>query len=243
MATLVGVVPGATRRSGPQGTLLALTQAQIPALNVVMNIAEDPDGEEVADLAAVAAKEAEERGFPWSIRLRGRPDEAIARTADEYGLSCESEQLFMVMPLTGSSASQAQDGPVRVRALRGGESNDFAEVVGAGFGAPPVIISSAYTPAVLDAQEITAYLAEIDGVAVAAGLGVMAEGHVGVINIATLPQYRRRGHAQFMIERILSDGRVAGAHTAYLHTSNETVSLFESIGFRTTEKWTSLTAV
>lgn len=158
-------------------------------------------------------------------------------------LSGESEQLFMIIPLTGSSAPRAQDRPVRVRALRGSESNDFAEVLGAGLGAPPVIISSAYTPAVLDAQEASAYLAEIDGVAVAAGLGVVAEGHVGLINIATLPRYRRRGHAQLVIERILSDGRAVGAHTAHLHASNETVSLFESVGFRITEKWTSLTAV
>ncbi|MFJ9351614.1 hypothetical protein [Streptomyces sp. NPDC101237] len=69
-ATLVGVVPGATRRSGPQGTLLALTRTRIPALNVVMSMAKDPSGEEVADFAAVAAKEAAEKGFPQGIGFR-----------------------------------------------------------------------------------------------------------------------------------------------------------------------------
>jgi ribosomal protein S18 acetylase RimI-like enzyme len=241
MRTLVGLVPGATGRIGSHGTLLALTHARIPALNVVMSIAEKPDGEEIAELAAAAGKEAGELGFPWSIRLRGRPDEAVVRTAAGHGLAGESEQPFMVMPLTDALAARAQPGAVRVRALPGSEYGEFAEVLGAGFGAPPVIISSLYTPAVLDAPEITAYLAEVDGVAVAAGLGVVTEGHVGLINIATLPQHRRRGHARAVAEAIVRDGRAAGAHTAYLHATDEAVGLFENAGFRTAENWTSLT--
>jgi ribosomal protein S18 acetylase RimI-like enzyme len=240
MERLVGVVPGATGRSGSQGTLLALTRSQIPALNVVMSTAKKPDAGEIAELAAVAAEEAGRLGFPWSIRLRGGPDEAIIRKAGEYGLTSESEQPFMVMPLTDASALPPEGGQVRVRALRGNEYNDFAEVLAAGFGAPPLIISSLYTPAVLDTRGFTAYLAEADGVAVAAGLGVVVEGHLGVINVATTPQHRRKGHARIMVEKILKDGRASGAHTAYLHATDEAVGLFESLGFRTAETWTSL---
>ncbi|MEV6992666.1 GNAT family N-acetyltransferase [Streptomyces sp. NPDC093228] len=237
---LVGVVPGATGRSGSQGTLLALTRSQIPALNVVMSTVEKPDAGEIADLAAVAAEEAGRHGFPWSIRLRGGPNEAIIRKAGEYGLTGKSEQPFMITPLTDASALPPQRGQVRVRALSGDEYNEFAEVLAAGFGAPPVIISSLYTPAVLDTQGFTAYLAEADGVAVAAGLGVVVEGHLGVINVATTPQHRRKGHARVMVEKILEDGRAAGAHTAYLHATDEAVGLFEGLGFRTAETWTSL---
>ncbi|MFJ6645956.1 GNAT family N-acetyltransferase [Streptomyces sp. NPDC091290] len=236
----MSVVPGATARSGPQGTLLALTRSQIPALNVVMSTLKKPDAEEIAELAAVAAAEAGRGGFPWSIRLRGGPDEAMTRTATEYGLTGRSEQPFMVLPLQDASALPPKTGQVRVRALSGDEYSDFAEVLAAGFGAPAVIISSLYTPAVLDAQGITAYLAEVDGVAVAAGLGAVVEGHLGVINVATTPQHRRRGHARVMVERILQDGRASGAHTAYLHATDETADLFESLGFRTAETWTSL---
>ncbi|MEU0913263.1 GNAT family N-acetyltransferase [Streptomyces althioticus] len=241
MERLVSVVPGATGRSCPQGTLLALTRSQIPALNVVMSTLKTPDAEEIADLAAVAAAEAGLGGFPWSIRLRGGPDEAITRKAGEYGLTGRSEQPFMVLPLQDAPTLPPKTGRVRVRALSGDEYNDFAEVLAAGFGAPAVIISSLYTPAVLDAQGITAYVAEADGVDVAAGLGVVVEGHLGVINVATTPQHRKRGHARVMVERILRDGRASGAHTAYLHATAETVGLFESLGFRTAETWTSLT--
>ncbi|KUL76228.1 MULTISPECIES: GNAT family N-acetyltransferase [unclassified Streptomyces] len=240
MERLVSVVPGATGRSGSQGTLLALTRSQIPALNVVMSTLKKPDAEEIAELAAVAAAEAGRGGFPWSIRLRGGPDEAMTRTATEYGLTGRSEQPFMVLPLQDASALPPKTGPVRVRALSGDEYSGFAEVLAAGFGAPAVIISSLYTPAVLDAQGITAYMAEVDGVAVAAGLGVVVDGHLGVINVATTPQHRRRGHARVMVERILQDGRASGAHTAYLHATDEAAGLFESLGFRTAETWTSL---
>ncbi len=240
MERLVSVVPGATGRSGPEGTLLALTRSQIPALNVVMSTAREPDAGKIADLAAVAAEEAGRDGFPWSIRLRGGPDDAITRRAGEYGLTGKSEQPFMVMPLKDASVRAREGEQVRVRALGGHEYNAFAEVLAAGFGAPPVIISSLYTPAVLDAQGINAYVAEADGVAVAAGLGVVVEDHLGVINVATTPQHRRKGHARVMVEKILADGRTAGAHTAYLHATDEAVGLFESFGFRTAETWTSL---
>ncbi|MGY5036628.1 GNAT family N-acetyltransferase [Streptomyces sp. 900116325] len=236
----MSVVPGAAGRSGPQGTLLALTRSQIPALNVVMSTAKEPDTGEIADLAAVAAQEAGRSGFPWSIRLRGGPDEAITRKASEYGLTGRSEQPFMVLPLKGASAVPPETRQLRVRALSGHEYNDFAEVLAAGFGAPPVIISSLYTPAVLDTQGITAYVAETEGIAVAAGLGVVAENHLGVINVATTPQQRRKGHARVLVEEILKDGRASGAHTAYLHATDEAVGLFESLGFRTAETWTSL---
>ncbi|MGW2433883.1 GNAT family N-acetyltransferase [Streptomyces sp. NPDC001640] len=237
---LVGVVPGATGRRGSQGALLALTRSQIPALNVVMSTARKPDAGDIADLAAVAAEEAGRHGFPWSIRLRCSPDEAIMRKAGEYGLTGESGQPFMVMPLTDASALAPQGGQVRVRALSGDEYKEFAEVLAAGFGAPPVIISSLYTPAVLDTQGFTACVAEADGVAVAAGLGVVVEGHLGVINVATTPQHRRKGHARVLVEKILEDGRADGAHTAYLHATDEAVGLFEGLGFRTAETWTSL---
>ncbi|WP_055586717.1 GNAT family N-acetyltransferase [Streptacidiphilus griseoplanus] len=242
MQRLVSVVPGAIGHSGPEGTLLALTRSQIPALNVVMSTAREPDAGKIADLAAVAAAEAARDGFPWSIRLRGVPDEAITRRAGEYGLTGTSEQPFMVMPLKDASRRAPAGGQVRVRTLSGHEYNEFAEVLAAGFGAPPVIISSLYTPAVLDTPGITAYLAEADGVAVAAGLGVVVEDHLGVINIATTPQHRGQGHARVMVERILADGWAAGAHTAYLHTTDEAVGLFEGLGFRTAETWTSLIA-
>ncbi|MDI9832604.1 hypothetical protein [Streptomyces sp. KAU_LT] len=45
---------------------------------------------------------------------------------------------------------------MRLRVLGGDEYHDLAEVLAAGFGVPAVIISSLYTPAVLDAQGITA---------------------------------------------------------------------------------------
>ncbi|MGW7660807.1 GNAT family N-acetyltransferase [Streptomyces sp. NPDC054756] len=240
MERLVSLVPGATGRSGSQGTLLALTRSQIPALNVVMSTVKKPDVEEIADLATVAAAEADRGGFPWSIRLRGGPDEAMTRKAREFGRTGKSEQPFMVLPLKDASAIPQDAGQVRVRVLGGDEYNDFAEVLAAGFGAPAVIISSLYTPAVLDAQGITAYVAEADGVAVAAGLGVVAGGHLGVINVATTPQHRRRGYARVMVDRILQDGRACGAHTAYLHATDEAVGLFESLGFHTAETWTSL---
>ncbi|WP_263974216.1 GNAT family N-acetyltransferase [Streptomyces albicerus] len=82
----------------------------------------------------------------------------------------------------------------------------------------------------------------MDGEPAAAGLAILTERHVGLANIGTLPENRRRGLGRAITEAILRDARTAGARTAYLHSSDEAVPLFEQVGFRTEEFWASFTA-
>ncbi|WP_329218560.1 GNAT family N-acetyltransferase [Streptomyces sp. NBC_01485] len=233
MQRLAAVVPGSLHQVAPGGTLLAFTGSQIPLLNTVMSVSSQPDTGEMVALVEKAAQFP--RSVPWTIRLRGEATEELERIAGDYGLRAQP-QPFMVAPLTGGLPDRPNS-PI-VRRIAGDEYETFAKTLGAAFGAPPFIISDLYRPAVLDAREITAYLAEVGGIAVAAGLGVVTDGHLGLINIATRPEYRRLGHGRELTETIMRDGRVAGAHTAYLHPSLEAERLFESAGFRTVEDWT-----
>jgi hypothetical protein len=41
---------------------------------------------------------------------------------------------------------------------------------------------------------------------------------------------------------MLRDGLQLGASTAYLHSTEPALRLFEGLGFRTMERWTSLSA-
>ncbi|GGM18660.1 hypothetical protein GCM10010129_73640 [Streptomyces fumigatiscleroticus] len=241
MEELTGVLPDGYHERGPGGALLATTGSLIPALNGVMSVAAVPDSAEIAALCDAA--EAHVGELPWSVRLRGEPEETIVAVAADHGLTTRTRQPFMLLSLgDGRSARQAASEPATVRPLRNDEHEVFAEVLGAAFGAPAFVISSLYTPLVLGQPFVRAYVAEADGVPAAAGLAILTGEHVGLVNIGTVPEYRRRGLARSVTARILRDAHAAGARTAYLHSSEEALPLFEYAGFRTEEYWTFFTA-
>ncbi|MFD6531026.1 GNAT family N-acetyltransferase [Streptomyces sp. NPDC060184] len=237
---LAGVLPnGFHQRSG--AALLAVTGSLIPALNVIMSVADTPDTADIGLLCAKAGPHVQE--LPWSIRVRGDAGTELVGLAGSHGLTTLTHQPFMLLPLEDerevwSSGTE----PSTVRPLRDDEHEIFATVLGTAFGAPAFVITSLYTPHVLGQPFVRAYVAEVDGVAAAAGLAILTERHVGLANIGTLPEYRGRGLGRAVTEAILRDGRAAGARTAYLHSGDESVPLFERAGFRTEESWTLLTA-
>ncbi|MFJ5035928.1 GNAT family N-acetyltransferase [Streptomyces sp. NPDC088560] len=238
---LAGVLPNGFRERSPGGTLLATTGSLIPALNGITSAEPIPDKAEIALLCDAA--EPHVKGLPWSIRLRGEPEEGIVAVAADHGLTTLTQQPFMLLQLTDDRTAQE---PARetacVRPLRDDEHEVFAEVLGAAFGAPPAIITSLYTPLVLGQPFVHAYVAEVDGVPAAAGLAILTGEHVGLANIGTLSEYRRQGLGRAVTETILRDAHANGARTAYLHSSDEAIPLFEQVGFRTEEFWTFLTA-
>ncbi|RKR89925.1 acetyltransferase (GNAT) family protein [Micromonospora pisi] len=239
---LAATIPGSYRERGANGTLLALTHAMVPALNPILSAAAKPDSAEIVALAEVAERESGQA--PWSIRFRGEPDEEIARTATRYGLTTTSRQPFMIVSLEGYGPARPEPTTeVKVRRLSGDESDIFAAVLSAGFGAPPEMISAIYTPKVLDNPSISAYVAENDrGDAVSAGVAFLNDQYLGLANISTVPEFQRQGYGRALTEAILRDGHTAGAHAAYLHASELSLPFFESVGFSTKEYWTMLSA-
>ncbi|MFF5500065.1 GNAT family N-acetyltransferase [Streptomyces aquilus] len=238
---LADSLPNGFHERGPAGALLAVTGSMIPLLNSIMSVSDVPDAEEIGLLCEKAAPHV--RQLPWTIRLRGEAGQEITDLAARHGLSTQVRQPFMLLSLA-DGREQGESGPaaVTVRRLADDEHETFAEVLGTAFGAPPAIISSLYTPQVLGQPFVKAYVAEADGTPVAAGLAIVTERHVGLANIGTLPAHRRRGAGRAVVEAILRDARAAGAHTAYLHASDEALPLFEQAGFRTEESWVVFSA-
>ncbi|GAA3478254.1 hypothetical protein GCM10018966_027840 [Streptomyces yanii] len=151
---LAGVLPNGFHVRGAGGTLLAVTGPVIPALNVIMSVATAPDKAEIGLLCEKAQPHLQQ--LPWSIRLRGEADEALARSPSARGLTTRTQQPFMYRDPARVPAARSRPGGHR--------------------GGP--------------------------------------EGRAG----------RRRPYG------------------LYLHSSDEAVPLFEQVGFRTEESWTSFTA-
>jgi predicted GNAT family acetyltransferase len=73
---------------------------------------------------------------------------------------------------------------------------------------------------------------------VTTGLGVTIDTSVGIFNIATPPEFRRRGYGAAVTARAITDGLEAGATWAWLQSSAIGLRVYEALGFRTSEEWT-----
>jgi len=106
-----------------------------------------------------------------------------------------------------------------------------------GFEAPVELLAPLMGADLLAAPGMFAYVGRVDGEPCTVGLGAVADGHVGVFNIATPPPFRRRGFGHAVTARVVVDGVRLGARTAYLQSSPMGFGVYERLGFRTIETW------
>ena len=88
-------------------------------------------------------------------------------------------------------------------------------------------------------------LLELDAQPAAVGLGVLERGHVGVFNMATHPEFRRRGAATAVLRALAQWGRAQGAWAMYLQVADENAGarlVYERLGFRTLYQYAYLEA-
>jgi hypothetical protein len=78
----------------------------------------------------------------------------------------------------------------------------------------------------------TTYLARLDGVAIATSLGCLVDGTVGIFNVATATDARRRGAGGAVTAAAVAAAQVKGARWAHLESSEIGRSVYERLGFR-----------
>jgi len=75
---------------------------------------------------------------------------------------------------------------------------------------------------------------------VACGLAVNESGYVGLFDIVTDAEYRRRGYGRQLVSALLTWGRRSGAHTAYLQVMPDNIPalrLYAGLGFAETYRY------
>jgi GNAT superfamily N-acetyltransferase len=241
MTALAAATPGGHWRLGDGGSVLAFTGAPVAGLNGVLNVAAHPRADGIGELAALAAREL--TTVPWSIQIRGEPTAGIVSVAERHGLTVRSQQPFMLRSFSDDEpVSLSGRASVKVRRVSGDDHKVFSAALAAGFAVPRHVFTEVASPVAMAAAGMTAYLAEDEGTAVATGTAAVFQDCVGVFNISTLPLFRSRGYARAVIGRILREGRAGGARAAYLHATEAGLRLYESVGFRTVEQWTTFSA-
>src|SRR5204863_3483023 len=82
-------------------------------------------------------------------------------------------------------------------------------------------------------EDFRSYVGYLNGHAVATAAIVKSDGVLGVYNVATLPEHRRRGFGESVMRYALADARRAhGIRRTVLQSTPAGLRLYERMGFR-----------
>lgn len=106
-------------------------------------------------------------------------------------------------------------------------------IQGEAFAMTPEVAAAFLPPAMLGSRGLTLYVATYDGVACATAAVSVSEHGAGIVGVATLRSYRRRGIARAVTATAIESGRRDGADLAWLYPTPMAQRLYASLGFAT----------
>jgi ribosomal protein S18 acetylase RimI-like enzyme len=215
------------------GVLASVTGAEESVLNVVLVASEGVADTPICELL----DEVRATGLPHCLQAAPGDAERLGRMALARAMAPEEPIPLMVLDDLSTLDRDAQlaHGLV-VRELAPEEAALHPEVASKGFEAPIEPMIHVTPESVLAARGVRCYIGEVDGRPVSTGLGVTVGSHVGLLAIATLPGYRRRGYGAALTARALIDGYADGGSWAWLQSSDAGFAVYERLGFRTVER-------
>jgi N-acetylglutamate synthase len=229
---LASGVPGGWARNNDAGVAM-VTGVAAPTLNGVWVQRVDAEAEDISNLLDQVAA----TGLPHCLQFRPGSAARLVKLAASRGMAHLEDIPLMVIEDTGQlTAAKAVSGLV-IRELLPDEAPLHARVAAAGFEVPPEMFLQLMTPEVLAVPGVRCYLGEVGGQPVTTGLGIKLGSNVGIFNIATPPEHRRRGYGAAVTARAVGDGLDAGARWSWLQSSAEGYKVYERLGFRTMEAW------
>ena len=92
----------------------------------------------------------------------------------------------------------------------------------------------------LELPALELYLAWVDGVPVSTGLGFGTGRSVGLFDVATPPEHRRKGYAAAVSATIAAEGFAAGDDLAWLLATPMGEPVYRAIGFREVERYMTM---
>lgn len=215
------------------GVSLLITGAPIAVLNVIIPWRADADPAVVRRFLDVPAA----AGIPHSLAARPGSSETWAALAAERGLRPEAAPVPLMV--TEAVAPVTRISGLEMRRLRPEEAGIHAGVAAAGFGTDVGFFAYLVPPAVLRHAAATAYTGFVGGEPVTTLLTFRQGDHVGIYNVATPPEHRGQGYGAAITALAAREGFESGARFAYLQSSAMGYRVYERLGFRTVESWSS----
>ena len=218
---------GVVRREG--GVLTIASGLPMSLFNQIFIESESASPTAVAEAVALMR----ERGAPWVLTLATGLDDRFPSVAVDLGLVLDPGKGFPGMAVSPIPAPGPEPAGLDIRRVAGASLPDHANVIERGFGLDRTIIDAVVSDAVAADPRFAFYVGYVDGVAAVSGLGVRTDDTIGVFNIATLEEARRRGYGAAITRRILIDGALLGCTIGTLQASDMGRPVYEAIGFRT----------
>jgi ribosomal protein S18 acetylase RimI-like enzyme len=213
------------------------------------DVAAFDSGTDIARFNAVAAPVA---AAPGTV---GRLVEALAARTDWFSLHTpvpcsralqelahdlhliEEQEPLMLLEDRRHLVPAANRSSAEIRRLRPDEMERHVDVWARGFGVPPGALDPWLRSDLLIRPNVIAYQASVDGADVATALGIVADGFVGVFNVACVESHRRRGYGAALTARVVLDGLSSGAGRAVLTSSPSGEGVYRALGFREVARW------
>lgn len=170
--------------------------------------------------------------------LQVRPGSpAIEAVALVRGMVPQEREPLMLLDDPGRLAPAAAVDGLDIRRLGVEEVDRYLAVMSEGFGAPIDVYAAWEGSDLLNADGVSAYVGSIGARDVATALGIVADTHVGLFNVAVVPDVRRQGLGRALSARTVLDGLASGARRALLMSSEMGVRVYERLGSRELEVW------
>ncbi|WP_022881429.1 GNAT family N-acetyltransferase [Gryllotalpicola ginsengisoli] len=232
-AWLAERLPGGWAEPGP-GMLAAVTGLPAPTLNGVWcRAAGEGTGRGDAGLVMGMLERVAAAGLPHCVQFPVGAG-ALAELARARGLTRDADLPLMRLDATPNAPEVPE---LEVRRLRAEEADLHARVAAAGFGAPESVFAPLVSPPLAGDRDLGYYVGSVAGEPVVTGLGLRRGVSVGVFNVATVPDARRRGYGAALTAAIVADARNSGASWAWLQSSGAGHGVYERLGFVDVALW------
>lgn len=227
----LALLPDAAVRRGPGYRVVSTPSFPVNLANAVWCDGPD-DAAAVQDLPGALA-EIQARGLPPAVIVRDGVTPAAQEEALRLGLTHEERMPGMTVDREGF---RPPPGPGGMEIRRAGDDPALLDVVidvtARGFEAPRDWFASLLSPAI-GADGLHLWLAYVDDEPVSTSLGYVRGDAVGIFDVATPPEHRRKGYGASVTAQAVAAGFDAGASFAYLQSSEMGLPVYEALGFRT----------
>ncbi len=228
----------------PRGDVLELPGVSIASLGVSFQMfnaaffSEHVDTQNTFEERLRAAKaHFDSRGLPWSFwicedwlahGIRRR----LSRTCESFGLRLSAEMPGMVADRTKPPARPLPEMEVR-RVEAGTVLNDFRAIGSTCFHVPIAWFSEVFDEGVAARHTFICWVGYRDGTPVATAASIRSNGTLGIYNVATAPEHRRRGYGEAITRYAIDAGlREGGPSRLVLQSTSQGHGIYDRMGFR-----------
>jgi ribosomal protein S18 acetylase RimI-like enzyme len=231
-AHILSAIPGAWTRE-QDGTLAGFSTVPVAMMNGVWVAGQTGDAALVEELVEEVAAS----GLPHCLQLRPGVADALGELGPTVGLAPCPDMPLLALSDDEDVQRTREEAPVALRRIEPDESELHCDVAAEGFGLPAEVLATVANPTMLALPEVKAYVAELDGAAVATAIAIHLERHVGIFNVATRNQHRRQGFGAAVTAIAVVEAFDDGAEIAWLQSSEMGRGVYGALGFRLVESW------